>query len=225
MISYTNFSTLPCNTCYKCNIVQTCQKLGLSTKKRFSIIFSNHDDKNSSFFLLQLRYLQTLNGISAENNSTIIFPVPIDIMSSFMQVCVWSIYILYDIELSLLNNNICSIPWITIQPLNNSNKCSSISFYNINNNNNKHLKFKLKTLPHLHRYFSRNIETCPPELAHCAVDNFPLCMMIFELEELLQHVPSHKIIKLMFYLVFFILLSMCPSKGRTKNWLQKMIVV
>merc|ERR1719216_167401 len=34
---------------------------------------------------LQLRYLQTLNGISAENNSTIIFPVPVDIMSSFMQ--------------------------------------------------------------------------------------------------------------------------------------------
>ena len=35
---------------------------------------------------VQLRYLQTLNGISAENNSTIIFPVPIDIMSSFLQV-------------------------------------------------------------------------------------------------------------------------------------------
>jgi len=35
---------------------------------------------------LQLRYLQTLNSISAENNSTIIFPVPIDIMSSFMQM-------------------------------------------------------------------------------------------------------------------------------------------
>jgi len=34
---------------------------------------------------LQLRYLQTLNSISAENNSTIIFPVPIDIMSNFMQ--------------------------------------------------------------------------------------------------------------------------------------------
>ena len=33
---------------------------------------------------LKLRYLQTLNSISAENNSTIIFPVP-DIMSSFMQ--------------------------------------------------------------------------------------------------------------------------------------------
>merc|ERR1719402_1379798 len=30
---------------------------------------------------LQLRYLQTLNSISTENNSTIIFPVPIDILS------------------------------------------------------------------------------------------------------------------------------------------------
>merc|ERR1712156_1024191 len=33
---------------------------------------------------LQLRYLQTLNSISAEHNSTVIFPVPIDIMSHFM---------------------------------------------------------------------------------------------------------------------------------------------
>ncbi|XP_023321438.1 band 7 protein AGAP004871 isoform X2 [Eurytemora carolleeae] len=33
---------------------------------------------------LQLRYLQTLNSISAENNSTIIFPVPIDILSHLM---------------------------------------------------------------------------------------------------------------------------------------------
>merc|ERR1719264_1605859 len=36
---------------------------------------------NDSPAALQLRYLQTLNSISAENNSTIIFPVPIDIMS------------------------------------------------------------------------------------------------------------------------------------------------
>ena len=35
--------------------------------------------------IFQLRYLQTLNSISAENNSTIIFPVPIDIMSIFMK--------------------------------------------------------------------------------------------------------------------------------------------
>jgi len=33
---------------------------------------------------LQLRYLQTLNSISAENNSTIVFPVPVDILSSVM---------------------------------------------------------------------------------------------------------------------------------------------
>lgn len=34
---------------------------------------------------LQLRYLQTLNSISAEKNSTIIFPFPIDLLSAFMQ--------------------------------------------------------------------------------------------------------------------------------------------
>ncbi|OAF72006.1 Podocin [Intoshia linei] len=34
---------------------------------------------------LQLRYLQTLNSISAEKNSTIIFPVPIDFLSSFIK--------------------------------------------------------------------------------------------------------------------------------------------
>jgi len=33
---------------------------------------------------LQLRYLQTLNTISAEKNSTIIFPLPIDILSTFL---------------------------------------------------------------------------------------------------------------------------------------------
>merc|ERR1719362_1502922 len=33
---------------------------------------------------LQLRYLQTLNSISVENNSTVIFPVPLDILSHMM---------------------------------------------------------------------------------------------------------------------------------------------
>ena len=33
---------------------------------------------------LQLRYLQTLNSISAENNSTIVFPVPVDVLNTFM---------------------------------------------------------------------------------------------------------------------------------------------
>lgn len=34
---------------------------------------------------IQLRYLQTLNTISAEKNSTIIFPLPIDLMQAFMR--------------------------------------------------------------------------------------------------------------------------------------------
>lgn len=33
---------------------------------------------------LQLRYLQTLTHISAEKNSTIIFPLPIDMLTAFM---------------------------------------------------------------------------------------------------------------------------------------------
>ena len=35
--------------------------------------------------IFQLRYLQTLNNISAENNSTVVFPVPIDIISHFVK--------------------------------------------------------------------------------------------------------------------------------------------
>ena len=34
--------------------------------------------------LLQLRYLQTLGSISAENNSTVVFPIPLDILSTFL---------------------------------------------------------------------------------------------------------------------------------------------
>ena len=34
---------------------------------------------------LQLRYLQTLNTIAAEKNSTIIFPLPMDLISHFMK--------------------------------------------------------------------------------------------------------------------------------------------
>ena len=34
---------------------------------------------------LQLRYLQTLNSISAEKNSTIIFPLPIDLLKGLMK--------------------------------------------------------------------------------------------------------------------------------------------
>ncbi|KAG5894726.1 hypothetical protein JTB14_006145 [Gonioctena quinquepunctata] len=41
---------------------------------------------NESPVALQLRYLQTLNNISAEKNSTIIFPLPIDLISHWIDV-------------------------------------------------------------------------------------------------------------------------------------------
>ena len=34
---------------------------------------------------LQLRYLQTLNSISAEKNSTIVFPLPVDLLQGLMK--------------------------------------------------------------------------------------------------------------------------------------------
>jgi hypothetical protein len=34
---------------------------------------------------LQLRYLQTLTEIAVEKNSTIIFPVPVDLISTFLK--------------------------------------------------------------------------------------------------------------------------------------------
>lgn len=40
---------------------------------------------NESSSALQLRYLQTLNQISAEKNSTIIFPMPIDLLRAFVK--------------------------------------------------------------------------------------------------------------------------------------------
>ena len=38
---------------------------------------------NQSPCAIQLRYLQTLNNIAAEKNSTIIFPVPLDLLEAF----------------------------------------------------------------------------------------------------------------------------------------------
>ncbi|KAM7541173.1 hypothetical protein Aperf_G00000027036 [Anoplocephala perfoliata] len=43
------------------------------------------DVLNESPFAIQLRYLQTLSTISAEKNSTIIFPLPLDLVSHFMK--------------------------------------------------------------------------------------------------------------------------------------------
>ena len=41
------------------------------------------DILNQSPVALQLRYLQTLSTIAAEKNSTIIFPIPMDMFSHF----------------------------------------------------------------------------------------------------------------------------------------------
>ena len=41
------------------------------------------DTISQSPVALQLRYLQTLTHVSAEKNSTIIFPVPIEMLSQF----------------------------------------------------------------------------------------------------------------------------------------------
>ncbi len=41
------------------------------------------DVLNQNPVALQLRYLQTLTNISAEKNSTIIFPIPIEFLRSF----------------------------------------------------------------------------------------------------------------------------------------------
>ena len=35
---------------------------------------------------MQLRYLQTLTEIGAEQNSTVVFPMPIDIMKPFLEI-------------------------------------------------------------------------------------------------------------------------------------------
>lgn len=42
------------------------------------------DTINKSPVAIQLRYLQTLTHIAAEKNSTIIFPVPIELLSHFV---------------------------------------------------------------------------------------------------------------------------------------------
>ena len=52
------------------------QKASVALKEAADVI-------NQSPVALQLRYLQTLTSISAEKNSTIIFPIPIEMMSQF----------------------------------------------------------------------------------------------------------------------------------------------
>jgi erythrocyte band 7 integral membrane protein len=53
-------------------------------EQKASIALKNAADTiNQSPIALQLRYLQTLTHIAAEKNSTIVFPIPIELMNSF----------------------------------------------------------------------------------------------------------------------------------------------
>ena len=54
------------------------QKASVALKEAADII-------SQSPVALQLRYLQTLTTISVDNNSTIIFPIPMEMMKSFMK--------------------------------------------------------------------------------------------------------------------------------------------
>ncbi|VEL24251.1 unnamed protein product, partial [Protopolystoma xenopodis] len=54
------------------------QKASFALKEAADVI-------NESPFAVQLRYLQTLSTISAEKNSTIIFPLPVDLVAHFMR--------------------------------------------------------------------------------------------------------------------------------------------
>ena len=52
-------------------------------QKSSTALMEAADILSNSPAALQLRYLQTLNSIAAEKNSTIIFPLPIDLLSVF----------------------------------------------------------------------------------------------------------------------------------------------
>ena len=87
--------------------------------------FGKENAKNKFF---QLRYLQTLNSISAENNSTIIFPVPIDMISNMMSPPsrlpqVTSLFIFSDDNFILTSNQIIKYRRKNIFQCSDSIKC------------------------------------------------------------------------------------------------------
>lgn len=58
---------------------------------------------HSSPAALQLRYLQTLNTIASEKNSTVVFPLPIDILPSFLKWLTY--YLLFIFKFLLLSSS------------------------------------------------------------------------------------------------------------------------
>lgn len=76
--SVTHFSQWSSVTLLQVIAAEGEQKASVALKEAADII-------GASPAALQLRYLQTLNSISAEKNSTIIFPVPIELMTGFIK--------------------------------------------------------------------------------------------------------------------------------------------
>ena len=60
-------------------LTHPCPFLARSSLPQICIEFSLFWPYTRTYSLLQLRYLQTLNSIAAEHNSTIIFPMPINL--------------------------------------------------------------------------------------------------------------------------------------------------
>ena len=100
---------------------------------------------------LQLRYLQTLNNIAAEKNSTIVFPLPIEFLSSFMNYTSAKTELLNNtlkfnyknnsnlsesMQLNSFNQSQSINDANAIVSVSNSNKTNPSSNGNNNNNNN-----------------------------------------------------------------------------------------
>ena len=67
--------TLPLTCCLKVIAAEGEQRASRALKEAADVIAK-------SGTALQLRYLQTLQTVAAENNSTIIFPLPVDMLTA-----------------------------------------------------------------------------------------------------------------------------------------------
>jgi erythrocyte band 7 integral membrane protein len=65
-------------------IVESPAALQVLVLQFISNSLASRDSSFSYVISVQLRYLQTLSQISAEKNSTIIFPLPIDLLNAFL---------------------------------------------------------------------------------------------------------------------------------------------
>ncbi len=77
MFLFHSLSSIFSLSCH-CYFSPSCQRMNETVSALSNL--SENQNQNAQ----QLRYLQTLNSISAEKNSTIVFPVPIDIISRLL---------------------------------------------------------------------------------------------------------------------------------------------